>query len=71
MVFVLLVEDLERAVLRREAAAGGDVHDEEDFAGVVSERGGRAGERRERNGRKSRHAISLASFGGYEPTELL
>jgi len=43
-VFELLIELLEGGVLRGEAAPGGDVHDEEDFAGVVGEGGRRAGE---------------------------
>ena len=38
--FELLVELFKGGVLRGEAALGGDVHDEEDFAGVVGERGG-------------------------------
>jgi hypothetical protein len=43
-IFVLLVEGLEGGVLRGEAALAGDVHDEEDVAGVVCERGGGAGD---------------------------
>jgi hypothetical protein len=43
-VFVLLVEGFEGGVLRGEAALAGDVHDEEEFAGVVGKRGGVAGD---------------------------
>ena len=49
-IFVLLVEGFEGGVLRGEAAFAGDVYDEEDFAGVVGEGGGRAGDGGERDG---------------------
>ena len=43
-IFVGLVEGFEGGVLRGEAALAGDVHDEEDVAGVVGEGGGSAGD---------------------------
>jgi hypothetical protein len=58
-VFVLLVEGFEGGVLRGEAAFGGYVDDEEDFAGVVGEGGGGAGEGGERDGGESGHGGSL------------
>ena len=49
-IFVLLVNGFEGSVLRGEAAFAGDVHDKENFAGVVGEAGGRAGDGGEGDG---------------------
>ncbi len=43
-VFELLIERFERGVLRGEAALAGDVDQQQDFAGVVSEGGRGAGD---------------------------
>jgi len=62
-VFVLLIELLESGVLRGEAAFGGDVHDEQDFAGIVGKAGGGTGESGQRDVGERGHAISLAILG--------
>ena len=59
-IFVVLVEGFEGGVLRGEAALAGDVHDEEEFAGVVGECGGGAGDGGEGDGGEGRHGDSLA-----------
>ena len=61
-VFELLIELLKGGVLRGEAALGGDVHDEEDFAGVVGEGGRRAIEGGQGDTGERGHGISLATF---------
>ena len=63
-VFVLLVEGFEAGVLRGEAALGGDVDDEEDFAGVVGEGGGGAGEGGERERGEGGHGGSVRDVRG-------
>lgn len=63
-IFVPLVDRFERRVLRGETAFAGDVHDEEYFAGVVGERGGRAGDGGEGDGGEGRHGDSLARCDG-------
>ena len=61
-IFVLLVESFEGGVLRGEAALGGDVHDEENLAGVVGEGGGSAGDGSERDRGEGGHGDSLAEW---------
>jgi len=65
-IFVLLIERFEGGVLRGEAAFAGDVDDEENFAGVVGERGGGAGNGGEGNRGEGRHGDSLAREDGWD-----